>query len=264
MIRKSVNLIAVFATLAPFTLLLLGAMSSDSAIARVDFSQASFGYLVENLSEVLDAGIGAAILNTLAICLPMMLLQITSSVFAAFAFAWIDFRNKKTLYLVLIGSYLIPSVATFLPLFFLITALGFKGTLLGILLPFVLFSPYAIVLLRERFEAVPRDLIDQGRIDGLGNLGLLVKVVLPISRSFVALLAVITFVSTWNAFLWPRLIAGSEFPTITVSIAGLQSQYDSHWNLVLAASLLALIPAIAIFAFARKSLIRNPLAELDI
>lgn len=247
-------------TLLPFALLVLGAMSSDSAIARLDFGSASFANLLSNIQP----SIWQALTNTLVICIPMVLLQIGSSIFAAYAFAYFDFKRKQLLFSMLIFSYLLPAVATMLPLFFVMTALGLKGSPAGILLPFVLFSPYAVVLLRERFEAIPRELIDQGRIDGLSTWGILVSVVAPLSRTFIGLLALITFVSTWNAYLWPRLIAGTDFPTVTVAIGALQGQYDSHWNLVLAATLLAVIPALTSFAIAGRSLVRNPLEEIDI
>lgn len=264
MIKRVIKWIAIFAFTAPFMLLVLGAMSSAESIARLDFSRASFEHLLINFADISNAGIFQALANTLAISIPMVVLQCTSSVLAAFAFAYFDFKRKQLLYLLIIGSYLIPAVATLLPLYFVMTAAGFKGSPAGILLPFALYSPYAITLLRERFEAVPRELLDQARIDGLGNWALLIRIVMPISRSFISLLAVITFISTWNSYLWPRLIAGTEWPTITVAIASLQSQYDSHWNLVLSAALFAVIPALLAFAISRRNIIRNPLAEIDI
>lgn len=259
-LRILVNGIALILTLIPFVLLIAGAGSTNQEIANLDFSKASMATWYNNLNP----GIISAMWNTLLICIPMVLLQVMSSVLGAFAFAHFKFRGKKTLYFLMISSYLIPGVVTMLPLFFLMTALGLKGSPLGILLPFVLFSPYAIVLLRERFEAVPLDLIDQARLDGLGNWGVLWRISLPITRSFVVLLSVITFVSTWNAYLWPRLIAGAEFPLVTVNIASMQSQYDSHWNLVLAAALLAAVPALSSFVIAKKNLVRNPLEEIEL
>ena len=264
MTRRIISWIAIAATAAPFAFLILGAMSDSESIARLDFSQASLSNLNANLEGIADAGILQAMTNTLAICIPMVLLQCASSVLAAYAFAFFDFKRKRLLYTLIIGSYLIPAVATLVPLYFVMTAAGLKGSPAGILLPFALYSPYAVALLRERFEAVPREILDQARIDGLGSWSLLIRVVLPISKSFVTLLAVITFISTWNAYLWPRLIAGTEWPTITVAIAGLQSQYDSHWNLVLSAALLAVIPALIAFALSRRNLVRNPLAEIEI
>lgn len=264
MFKVAVRVLAILGTLIPFALLVLGAMSSDSAIGRLAFDEISFADFGSNIARSLESGLLPAIANTLWICLPMVLLQLCSSILAAYAFANFEFRFKKLFYTLIICSYLIPTVATFLPMYFMMTAIGLKGSPIGILLPFVLFSPYAVVMLRERFEAVPREFIDQARIDGLGAWGILGRIALPMIRSFVALLALVTFVSTWNAFLWPRLIAGSEWPTVNVAIANLQSQYDSHWNLVLSATLLAMLPAFSAFILARMNMVRSPLAELEI
>lgn len=264
MTKNVVRGLAIIGTLAPFVLLVLGAFSDDSAISRLAFNEVRIENLGDNLTQVIDRGFSTAVFNTLWICLPMVFVQLGSAALAAYAFANFEFKHKKLFFTLIVGSYLIPSIATFLPLYFLMNSIGLKGSLGGILLPFVLFSPYAVVMLRERFEAIPREIIDQSRIDGLTEWGILTRVAIPMIRSFIALLALITFVSTWNAYLWPRLVAGSEWPTVTVAVANLQSQFDSHWNLVLSATLLAIIPAMSAFILARKNMIRSPLAELEI
>jgi multiple sugar transport system permease protein len=250
------------ATLLPFALLLIGAASSDASILRSDFSSASFENFWHNLSRV--NRLSEALWNTTVSCLILIATQLSSSILAAYAFAHFNFKAKKPLFALLIVSYLVPGVVTLLPLFFLVTSLGLKGNPVGLLLPLALFSPYAIVLLRQRFEAVPRELLDQAKLDGLGNFGILTKLLVPISRSFIVLLAVITFVSNWNAFLWPRLITGSSWPVISVAIASVRTQYDSHWNLVLAAVTAALIPALSTFVIARRNLIINPLEDVEL
>jgi multiple sugar transport system permease protein len=262
----AVHLFAVAITVLPFALIVLGAMSSNAAIARLDFSKISFSTLLANFSEVLwqHGALYSAILNTLILCAAMLAFQIPAAVLSAFAFAFFEFKGKKLAYAILLASFLVPSVTTVLPLFFIMTAMGLKGSPIGILLPYILFSPYALALLRDRFEAIPQELIDQGRIDGLSNFGLLAKLVVPVSKSFIWLLSLITFVAMWNAFLWPRLIAGNSWPTVTIAIGALQGQYDSAWNLVLAATVLALIPATAAFVISQKNLVNNYLEEIDL
>lgn len=261
LLRNSVITFLATGTLLPFALLLIGAASGDSSILRNDFSSVSIENFWNNLSRV--NGLSEALWNTIGYCLILIVTQLSSSILAAYAFAHFDFKGKKPLFTLLIVSYLVPGVVTLLPLFFLITSLGLKGSLAGLVLPMALFSPYAIVLLRQRFEAVPRELLDQAKLDGLGKFGVLIKLLVPISRSFIVLLAVITFVSNWNAFLWPRLITGNSWPVISVAIASVRTQYDSHWNLVLAAVTVALIPALSSFVIARRNLIINPLEDVE-
>jgi len=262
LLRTSLLTFLAIGTLVPFALLLVGASSSDASILRNDFSDISINNFWQNLDRV--NGLTEAFWNTSVYCLILIVTQLSSSILAAYAFAHFNFKAKKTLFALLVVSYLFPAVVTLLPLFFLVTSLGLKGSLAGLLLPMALFSPYAIVLLRQRFEAVPRELLDQAKLDGLGNFGILTRVLLPLSRSFIVLLAVITFVSNWNAFLWPRLVTGNNWPVISVAISSVRTQYDSHWNLVLAAVTVALIPALSSFVIARRNLVINPLEDVDL
>ncbi|MDH6532584.1 multiple sugar transport system permease protein [Aurantimicrobium minutum] len=253
------------ATVVPFVLVALGAMSSDAALSRLDFGQASPAQFVDNISEVLwgPSNFAAALGNSLLLCVVMVVIQVPSTLIAAYAFAFFSFPGKRGLYVTLLAAYLIPAVTTVIPLFFVMTALGMKGTPLGILLPYVLFSPYALVLFRERFETLPRELLDQARVDGLGPWGVLWFVAAPAMKSFITLISLVTFVTMWNAFLWPRLIAGSDWPTATVAMSSLQGQYDSNWHLVLSAAFLALIPALSAFVIVRNNLVTTFVEETD-
>lgn len=257
--------IFVIVTLVPFVLVALGAMSSDAALSRLDFSQASPSQFVDNIAEVLwgPSNFAAAIANTLVLCVVMVAIQVPSTLIAAYAFAFFSFPGKRGLYVTLLAAYLIPAVTTVIPLFFVLTALGLKGTPLGILLPYVLFSPYALVLFRERFESIPRELLDQARVDGLGPWGVLWFVAAPLMKPFISLISLVTFVTMWNAFLWPRLIAGTAWPTATVAMSSLQGQYDSNWHLVLSAAFLALIPAVSAFVIVRNNLVTTFVEETD-
>lgn len=259
--RTAVQIALVTAILTPMALLILGAMSSEPNLLRGDLGQPSLEQLLGNLSSAAWGSdqtrtqLVPALVNTAIVAAIMVVVQVGSSVLAAFGFAFFEFRFKRSSYYLLIFSYLIPPVVTMVPLFFAATNLGLKETALGIVLPYFLFSPYALVMLRGRFEAIPRQLLQQGILDGLGPWKTLGLLVLPVCRPFIALISLVTFISAWNSFLWPRLISGTGFPVITVALASLQGQYSSHWNLILAGTLLALMPALAIFAIAHRQLI---------
>lgn len=252
-------------TLVPFVLVTLGAMSSDAALSRLDLGRASPSQFFANITEVLwgPSNFAEALCNTLVLCVVMVLIQVPSTLLAAYAFSMMNFPGKRALYVMLIASYLIPAVTSVIPLFFVMTALGLKDSPVGILLPYVLFSAYAVVLFRERFEALPREILDQARVDGLGPWGVLWHVAVPLMKSFITLISLVTFVTMWNAFLWPRLIAGTAWPTATVAMSSLQGQYDSNWHLVLSAAFLALIPAVSAFVFVRNNLVTTVIEETE-
>lgn len=247
--------------MAPMLLLAIGAASDAANLARGDLWHPSLSHLLTNFSE-LEAGtrfsptsFGQSIVNTLVLALVTVVFQVGSSTLAAFAFAFFDFRAKKLIYGCIVFSYLVPPVATVVPLFFATTAFGLKETAIGILFPYLLFSPYALVMLRGSFESIPQSLIEQAFMDGLGPWNMLFRIALPMTRSFVALISLVTFVSTWNSFLWPRLIAGTGFPTLTVEISSLQTQYSGNWNLVLVATVVAMLPTIGAFAFGQRHIV---------
>lgn len=258
--RSLVQSLLCLAILLPLTLLVLGAMSTEADLLRGNLFQPSLSTLLDNLNAVAwggkqgQAGLLAAVGNTAIIAAATVIFQVGSSVLAAFGFAFFNFRFKRAGYAALIFSYLIPPVVSVVPLFFVATDLGLKETALGIALPYLLFSPYALVMLRGRFESIPRQLLQQGILDGLGPWKTLWYLVLPLCRPFIAIIGLVTFISAWNSFLWPRLIAGSGFPQVTVALGALQGQYSSHWNLVLAGTLIALLPAIVAFAVGHRQL----------
>lgn len=257
--------LGVVAVLFPLSLLVLGAMSDGGSLSRLDFSQATVGQFVSNITEVLWGypRLFNAIGNTLLLCFFMVTCQVSSSLLAGYAFAVYSFRGQKVLFFVVMLSYLLPAIATVIPLFLFVSAVGLSGTAAGILLPYVLFSPYAVFLFRDRFRAVPRDVLAQAQIDGLGAWGIFFRIALPLISPFVWLIGLVTFVSMWNAFLWPSVIAGTGWPTVTVALSSLQGQYGTQWNLVLAGALLALIPALTAFAVSQRHLVTSPLEEID-
>jgi multiple sugar transport system permease protein len=131
---------------------------------------------------------------------------------------------------------------------------GLRNTFWALVLPFMFGSPYAIFLLREYFRTIPADLIRAARVDGASTLDVIVHVVLPASRPILVTLALITVVSQWNNFMWPLVItSGPEWRVLTVATAGLQSQYNAQWTLVMAATTLAIVPLIVLFVvFGRR------------
>jgi multiple sugar transport system permease protein len=125
-------------------------------------------------------------------------------------------------------------------------------------LPFVFGSPYAIFLLREHFRTIPDDLMKAARIDGANTLDVLVHVVVPTSRPILVTLALITVVSQWNNFMWPLVItSGPTWRVLTVATAGLQSQYNAQWTLVMAATTIAVAPLIVVFIAVQRHVVRS-------
>lgn len=188
----------------------------------------------------------------------MLVGQMTGSVLAAYAFATLRFPGRDAIFWVYLSTLMIPQVVTIIPLYTMLTSAGLRNTFAGLVLPFMLASPYAIFLLRENFRSMPSEIIDAATLDGAGALRRLWYVMLPMNKPILATLMLITVVSQWNSFIWPSIIAPApEWRVITVATAALQTQYSSNWTLVMAAATLALMPLIVLFLIFQKQITRS-------
>ncbi|WP_066080148.1 carbohydrate ABC transporter permease [Pseudoclavibacter albus] len=200
---------------------------------------------------------GEAIWTTVAVVAIVLVCQLLFSVLAAYAFAKLRFPGRDILFWVFLATLMVPQAVTVLPLYFMLSEMGLRATFWGLVLPYLFGSPYAIFLLRESFRQVPDELIDAMRMDGAGHLRILFGLVLPLNRPIMVTLALITVVSHWNNFMWPRIIGGNKVHVLTTATASLQEQYSNNVTLVMAASTIALIPLIALFLAFQQQIVRS-------
>lgn len=195
---------------------------------------------------------------TAQVTLVLVIGQMVSSVLAAYAFAMLKFPGRDILFWIYIATLMIPAIVIMIPLFAMMSKAGLSNTFLGIVLPFMFGSPYAIFLLRQNFRSVPSEIMDAATVDGAGVLRRLWSVVLPMNIPILATLFLITVVTQWNNFLWPKMIAPNwEWSVLTVATASLQDQYSNNWTLVMAATTLSLAPLIILFLIFQRQIVRS-------
>ena len=195
---------------------------------------------------------------TLQVVLVMVLGQFIASILAAYAFARLDFPGREVLFWAYIATMMIPAIVTMIPLFTMMSEWGLRNTFAGIVVPFMLGSPYAIFLLRQNFKAVPQEILDAAELDGAGFWRQLWSIVLPMNRPILVTLLLITVVTQWNNFLWPSIIAPrEEWNVLTVATASLQSQYSANWTLVMAATTISILPLLILFVIFNKQIVRS-------
>jgi len=240
-------------TLVPFGLGLLTSFTSARQFNTESPLSVPSPPTLANYLGLGDAGVGRAIVVTALVTAVVLLGQLTFSVFAAYAFARMEFPGRDALFWVYVATLMVPATVTVVPLYLMFAEVGLRNTFWALVLPFMFGSPYAIFLLREYFRTIPTDLIRAARMDGASTLDVIVHVVLPASRPILVTLALITAVSQWNNFMWPLIItSGRTWQVLTVATAGLQSRYDAQWTLVMAATTVAIVPLIVLFvAFGR-------------
>jgi multiple sugar transport system permease protein len=184
--------------------------------------------------------------------------QLITSILAAYAFARTEFPGRELLFWVYLGTMMVPSMVTLIPLYLMFARLHWLNTFWALILPFVLASPYAIFLLRQYFRGITEELLGAARLDGANTLDILVHVMVPMSRPILATLALITIVSQWNNFMWPLVASsGDTWQVLTVSTASLQTQYNAQWTLVMAATTLAIVPLVLLFVVFQRQVLRS-------
>jgi multiple sugar transport system permease protein len=248
----------VVVTLIPFGLgLLTSFTSAHQFVTGIPLAMPNPPTLA-NYHALGDAGFGRAALVTALMTAMITLGQLVFSVLAGYAFARVEFPGRDALFWVYVATLMVPATVTVVPLYLMMAEAGLRNTFWALVLPFLFGSPYAIFLLRQYFRAIPDDLIHAARLDGAGTLDVIVHVVLPASKPILATLTLITVVSQWNSFMWPLVItSGAQWRVLTVATAGLQTQYNAQWTLVMAATTVALVPLIILFLTFQRHIVRS-------
>jgi multiple sugar transport system permease protein len=251
-------LVGVLVTLIPFGLGLLTSITSAQQFATGIPLSLPRPPTLANYQALGDAGFGRAVAVTALMTAMITLGQLVFSVLAGYAFARVEFPGRDVLFWVYIATLMVPATVTVVPLYLMMAAAGLRNTFWALVLPFLFGSPYAIFLLRQYFRTIPDDLINAARLDGAGTLDVIVHVVIPASRPILATLTLITVVSQWNSFMWPLVItSGAQWRVLTVATAGLQTQYNAQWTLVMAATTVALVPLIILFVTFQRHIVRS-------
>jgi multiple sugar transport system permease protein len=200
---------------------------------------------------------GRYLLNSAIVTITATVLQILISSLAAFAFARLRFWGREGLFLCYLATMMIPSQVILIPNFLIIRALGWYDTYQALIVP-ALFSALSTFLLRQYYRSIPLDLDEAARMDGASSLRIWWQVIMPLSRPVISVLAVFTFQATWNDFLWPLVVTGSDkMRTIPIGLSYFVGQYSTAWNLLMAGSVIALLPVLVLYFFAQKSFIQG-------
>lgn len=190
--------------------------------------------------------------NSLLISVAYTLITLISASMAAFAFAKLRFRGSGAILSVYIATMMIPTQVTMIPLFVVMNRLGLIDSYASVILP-SMFKPFAVFLLVQQIKTIPNDYIDAARIDGAGLFQTYRKVALPLCIPTLATLAVTTFMESWNDYLWPLLmLTDRNKMTLPIALSTLNGQYSTEYNVLMAGSLISMIPIIIIYIAAQK------------
>lgn len=215
-------------------------------------------FMISNYSTALTSlPFGRFYLNSLIVAGSVTILQLFTSSLAAYAFARLRFRGRNVLFFLYLIGLMIPFPVLLLPNFLIIRQLGWFNTYLALIVP-PAFSAFSIFLMRQYYRGLPIEYDDAARMDGASSLRIWWNIILPNSKPVLAALAVFTFLGTWNDFLWPLVVTNSQsMQTLPIGLSSFQGQYSVRWELLMAASVVALIPVIIIYVFAQNWIIQG-------
>ena len=195
--------------------------------------------------------------NTVYLTIIVTFLQLLTSSFAAYAFAKLDFKYKNFLFLAYIGTIAMPWQVYMVPQFIMMRQMGLNDKLLAIIC-LQAFSAFGVFMMRQFYGGIPDELCEAARIDGMTEYQIYYRIMLPLSKPALSTLTIFTFVSTWNDYLGPLIYLKSETKkTIQLGLKMFISQYSSDYGLIMAGSVLSLIPVLTVFLIMQKHFVEG-------
>lgn len=242
--------------LAPFFVMLVVSLFPNEAFLSRQFplSQLTLSNYLETFRVV---PFGRYFLNSTLVAVSVTMLQMLISSLAAFAFARLRFRGREALFLLYLATLMIPAQVTLIPNFVIIQKLNWYDKFQALIVP-GLFSALSTFLLRQYYRSIPLDLDEAARMDGASSFRIWSQVILPLSGPVLAALGVFTFQAAWNDFLWPLVVTSSDtMRTIPIGLSYFVGQYNTAWNLLMAGSMIALLPVLIIYLLAQKTFVQG-------
>ncbi|MDN5767140.1 MAG: carbohydrate ABC transporter permease [Humibacillus sp.] len=251
--------LALVVVIAPFVWMVLGSFKGEGELRQIPPTwwpqQASLDNYTQLFSRL---SFGTYFLNSTIVAVVVTAGNLLFCSMLGYALAMLEFRGKRFIFVAVMTTLMIPGVVTFVPLFVLVANVGLVDTLPGLFLPF-LVAPFGVFLMRQFILGLPKDLLDAGRVDGAGELRIFRQIILPLCGPALATLGILTFLGSWNNFLWPLVVAQSETNyTLPVALALYSTgQNSTNYGLLLAGATVVIIPILVVFLVFQRRFIEG-------
>lgn len=259
LVYVALTLVAVI-VLMPFAWVLFGAFRTQAEIMAAPgaWLPRSFGN-VDNFVELFARRqFGTYMANSMVVSGLTVATNVLFSALAGYALAKIPFKGSGLVFGAILLAMMVPYIALFVPSFFIIVQLGLVNTLLGIFLP-IAVMPIGVFIMRQFASSVPDELLEAARLDGAGELRIFFSIFLPLIGPAIATVAIITFLNSWNYFLWPLIVAQSQDTyTLPVGLAvASQAAKSTDYGLLLAGAIVVLLPVLLLFVFLQRYFVQG-------
>ena len=258
--RVVLNLIiwaAAFVCLFPFLWMLSTALKPEANAITSNFF-VGYSWNWGNFRQAWDFfPFGRFLINSLIMSIGDVLVVLVASTTAGYAFARLKFPGRDKLFSLYVATLLIPASATLVPLFLIAKSLHIYNTYFGLVFPLA-FTAFGTFLMRQFFRTTPEELREAARLDGASELWVFLRVMLPLVRAGVAVLAVFTFIAMWGEFLWPLVATQNEnLYTLNLGLSEIQGQYGSYWSYMMAGAAIAIVPTVVLVIALQKYLVKG-------
>lgn len=193
--------------------------------------------------------------NTAFVSVSVTALSLVTSTLAAYAFARLEFKGREVVFFAYLGTLMVPEQVTMVPIFILMRSLGWLDSYPALIFPSA-FTAFGVFLLRQFFLAIPRELEDAARVDGMNRLRVLLRIIVPLATPALVTLGVFLFISEWSRFLWPLIVVQSpEMQTVQVGLRTFLGEFGTDWTLLMAGATVAELPILVLYVFLQRYII---------
>ncbi len=254
----ALNIVMALFMLFPLLYAVSVSIMPSSELFTMDMNLIPQNPTFENYVRALtQVPLGRFILNSFLVAGTITIGQIITCSLAAFAFAFLNFKGKNVLFMLVMATMMVPGEATIISNYLTVSSLGILDTYIVLILPY-LTSAMGIFLFRQFYLSFPMSLYESAKLDGCSNLRFVVKILIPLTKSAIGAMAIYTFINSWNMYMWPLLVTGSaEMRTVQIGISMLESVDAQSITLMMAGVVTIIIPSMVIFVVGQKQLIRG-------
>ncbi|WP_420110828.1 carbohydrate ABC transporter permease [Pseudactinotalea sp.] len=250
---------ALVLVITPFVWMVLGSVKSNAELRSVPPTWLPEQLTWENYTQLFSSlNFGTYFVNSTIVAVVVTAGNLLFCSMVGYVLGMLEFRGKNVLFAVIMGTLMIPGLVTFVPLFVLVVNAGLADSLLGLIVPF-LVSPFGVFLMRQFVLRLPKDLVQAARVDGAGEIRIFAQVILPLLGPALATLGILTFLGSWNNFLWPLVVAQREsMYTLPVALALYSTgQNVTDYGFLLAGATLVVLPVLVIFMIFQRRFIEG-------
>jgi multiple sugar transport system permease protein len=252
-------IVGLAATLLPFVWMFLGSFKTESELARRPLTWWPEVFTAEHYVRwIEDLNYLQFFTNSLVVAVAVVLGNLLFCSMVGYALAKMTFPGKKVLFTLVLITLMVPGMVTFVPLFVMVANAGLVNTYAALILPF-LTTPLGVFLMRQFIMGIPDSLLEAARIDGAGELRIFARIVMPLCGPPLATLGILTFLGSWNNFLWPLVAAQTEdMYTLPVALSLFSTgQYGTNYGILLAGSMLVIAPILLVFVFLQRYFVQG-------